>query len=82
METVTKIIRAKDKQKSFEIPEEFVDKDIRVTIEQLNATRQHTVEENINQLNELYDLARKKKIEIPKDMDIDKLMNEMNNAFL
>ncbi len=82
METVTKIIRAKDKQKTFEIPKEFVDKDIRVTIETLNATRQHTVEENIRQLNELYDLARKKKIEIPKDMDIDKLMNVMNNALL
>lgn len=74
METVTKIIRAKDKLKSFEIPEEFVDKDIRVTIEQLNATREHTVEENIRQLNELREKTTQ--IKIPDNVDIDDLIDD------
>ncbi|MEO7355913.1 MAG: hypothetical protein ABIY50_00175 [Ignavibacteria bacterium] len=83
MQTITKIIRAKDKKKSVEIPQGFLDRDIRVTIETVNETEEkYSIEEKIKELNDLYELARKKNIKIPKDMDIDKMVNEMNDALL
>ena len=48
----------------------------------MNNEVDYNAEEKIKQLNELYELARKKNIKIPKDMDINKLMNDMNNAIL
>ncbi|MEZ4823589.1 MAG: hypothetical protein R2942_14775 [Ignavibacteria bacterium] len=36
METITKIIRAKDRYKTLEIPKEFVNQDIKVTFEPIN----------------------------------------------
>jgi len=78
METITKIIRAKDKKKSVEIPEDFLDKDIRVTIETVKeAEGKYSPEEIIKNLNEL----RKKtqQIKIPKDIDIDDMIDEMNS---
>lgn len=82
METITKIIRAKDKYKTLDIPEEFINKDVKVTFEPVSNEDKYSAEEKIKQLNELYNLARKKNIKIPKDMDVDKLMNDMNDAIL
>lgn len=82
METITKIIRAKDKYKSLEIPKEFANKDIKVTFEKIKEEEKYSAEEKIKQLQDLYELARKKNIKIPKNMDIDKLINEMNDASL
>jgi len=82
MDAITKIIRAKDKYKTLDIPKEFIDKDVKVTFEPVNNEINYNAEEKIKQLNELYELARKKNIKIPKDMDINKLMNDMNNAIL
>ena len=82
MDAITKIIRAKDKYKTLDIPQEFIDKDVKVTFEPVNNEVNYNAEDKIKQLNELYELARKKNIKIPKDMDINKLMNDMNNAIL
>ena len=82
MDTITKIIRAKDKYNTLDIPKEFIDKDVKVTFEPVNNEVDYNAEEKIKQLDELYELARKKNIKIPEDMDINKLMNDMNNAIL
>jgi len=78
METITKIIRAKEKKKTVEIPEKFLNKDIRVTIETVNEPeRKYSAEEIIKHLNEL----RKKtqQIKIPKNIDVDDMIDEMNS---
>lgn len=83
MDTITKIIRAKDKNKTLDIPKKLRDKDIKVTFEPIyKSIEKYSVEEKIKQLNDLYELARKKNLKIPKDMDIDKMMNEINDAVL
>lgn len=76
METITKIIRAKDKYKTLDIPREFVDKDIKVTFEPINNENNYSTEEKIKQLNELR--RKTKDIVIPKDLDIDNMIDEMN----
>jgi len=77
METITKIIRAKDKYKTLDIPKEFVDKDIKVTFESINDEEKYSVVEIINHLNELR--KKTKDIKIPKDLDIDRMIDEMND---
>lgn len=76
METITKIIRAKDKHKTLDIPKELVDKDVKVTFEAINNEEKYSEEETIKQLNELR--KRTKDIKIPKDLDIDNMIDEMN----
>ncbi|MDQ3020123.1 MAG: hypothetical protein M3R36_06095 [Bacteroidota bacterium] len=77
METITKIIRAKDKYKTLDIPKELVDKDIKVTFEPINNGEKYSVEEMINHLNELR--KKTKDIKIPKDLDIDRMIDKMND---
>ncbi len=75
METITKIIRAKEKKKSVEIPENFLDKDIRVTICTVNEYEgKYSAEEIIKELNELRE--RTKQITFPKNVDIDDMIDE------
>ena len=76
MDTITKIIRAKDKYKTLDIPKEFIDKDVKVTFEPVNNEVDYNAEEKIKQLNDL----RKKTgdVIIPKDLDIDNMIDEMN----
>lgn len=76
MDTITKIIRAKDKYKTLDIPKEFIDKDVKVTFEPVNNEINYNAEEKIKQLNDL----RKKTgdVIIPKDLDIDNMIDEMN----
>lgn len=76
METITKIIRAKDKYKTLDIPKEFVDKDIKVTFEPIKSEDNYSTEEKIKQLNELR--KKTKDIIIPKNLDIDNMIDEMN----
>ncbi len=49
METITKIIRAKDKYKTLEIPEEYINKDVKVTFEPVSNEDKYSAEEKINQ---------------------------------
>ena len=76
METITKIIRAKDKYKTLEIPEEYIDIDVKVTFEPVSNEDKYSAEEKIKQLNELRN--KTKDVIIPKDLDIDNMINEMN----
>lgn len=76
METITKIIRAKDKYKTLDIPQEYIDKDVKVTFEPVNNEANYNAEEKIKQLNELRKKTRD--VVIPKDLDIDNMIDEMN----
>ena len=76
METITKIIRAKDKYKTLDIPQEYIDKDVKVTFEPVNNEVNYNAEEKIKQLNELRKKTRD--VVIPKDLDIDNMIDEMN----
>ena len=76
METITKIIRAKDKYKTLEIPKEFVNNDVKVTFEPINTKESDSNEEIIIQLNELR--QKTKNVKIAGDIDIDDLIDEMN----
>jgi hypothetical protein len=76
METITKIIRAKDKYKTLEIPKEFVNKDVKVTFEPINTKESDSNEEIIIKLNELR--QKTKNVKIAGDIDIDELIDEMN----
>ncbi len=76
METITKIIRAKDKNKTLSIPKEYRDKDIKVTFEPITKEDKYSVEEKIKQLNELR--IKTKDIKIPEDLDIDDMIDGMN----
>jgi hypothetical protein len=76
METITKIIRAKDKYKTLEIPKEFVNNDVKVTFEPINTKESDSNEEIIIKLNELR--QKTKNVKIAGDIDIDDLIDEMN----
>jgi hypothetical protein len=82
MEAITKIIRAKSKNRKIEIPKEFESKDVRVTFEPIiqNSKEQKEIEKNLEEFKKLSKLIRTKNIQIPKDMDINKMMNDMNDA--
>lgn len=84
MRTITKIIRAKEKRKSLEIPSYFLDKDIKVTIETFSGSSddKNQIEKNLKDFEALKELVKKKKIEIPSDMNIDEIMNEISNGLL
>ncbi|MCB0727909.1 MAG: hypothetical protein KDD00_10620 [Ignavibacteriae bacterium] len=76
METITKIIRAKDRYKTLEIPKEFVNQDIKVTFEPINNPEKNSNEEIIVKLN----MLRQKtgNIKIASDLDVDDMIDEMN----
>jgi len=79
METITKIIRAKDKKISIEIPEDFLDKDIKVTIEALSfPSDKSEIEKNLEDfLKKLDELREKtKQVTLPENVDIDDLIDE------
>jgi hypothetical protein len=76
MQSFTTIISGKDINKFISIPKEFIDHEIRVTLEPI----EDKGDKNVDDLLSLFTKA--KSVKISPDIDIDVLMNEMNDVVL
>jgi hypothetical protein len=80
---IREIIKPDKEQLTINIPREYIHKEVEILIfpilEEENKPTKKSTSENLVEFKELMERAAKSGFKVPKDVDIDNLIDEINN---
>ena len=76
---IREILKPTKNQILINIPDDFVNKDLELLIFPISETKKASIDKKLGRLMEK-NFKKAKTVHIPKDLDLDNLMNEMNDA--